>query len=290
MKTHTSLHIGFGAFIFVTVLTATPQAQRRGILPRIQGRGESRGRRGATETVQIAFQGMDRTYSIHVPGRLRLTDGPPAALVLAFHGGSQTAQQMEDMTGFSTLADRENFIVAYPQGVENSWADGRGSTTADTRHVDDVGFTGALIADIEKTHRIDPRRIYATGPSNGGILSNRLGCELADTLAAVGPVIGTIASNISPRCKPSRPIAVAGIQSVNDPLVPFAGGQVKENAHVGQGGSVDSARATQELWRAIDGCAAEPAVTTLPVRVNDGTSVSRRQFAGCKAGAVVVWY
>ena len=197
---------------------------------------------------------------------------------------------MEEMTGFSALADRDGVIVVYPQGVDHSWADGRGTTAADKQHVDDVGFASAMVADISRRASINAKQIYATGPSNGGIFSNRLGCELAATLAGIGPVIGAIASDVAPRCQPASPIAVVAIQSVNDPLVPFNGGQVKENARIGEGGSVASARATQELWRAADGCGSQPGVTTLPVRVNDGTSVVRRQFPGCKSGTDVVWY
>jgi polyhydroxybutyrate depolymerase len=212
------------------------------------------------------------------------------ALVLAFHGGSQTAEQMEAMTGFSALADRAGFVVAYPQGIDNSWADGRGTTAADRKHVDDVAFVSAIVADVARRASINAKQIYATGPSNGGILSNRLGCELAVTLAGIGPVIAAIASDVAPRCKPASPIAVVAIQSVSDPLVPFNGGEVGDNGRIGAGGSVESARATQDLWRAADGCGAQPGITPLPVRVNDGTSVVRRQFPGCKSGTDVVWY
>ena len=274
-----------GALVLVLAMSAALVAQRQGDLPSIQPRG--RGMASSTETVHLSFQGMDRTYLLHIP-----TGAGSAAvpLVLAFHGGSQTAAQMEAMTGFSALADREGFVVAYPQGIENSWADGRGTTPADKKHIDDVGFARAMVADIVKRAPINSRRIYATGPSNGGILSNRLGCEMAVTLASIGSVIGTIASNVAPGCKPSSAIAVVGIQSVNDPLVPFNGGQVKEGARIGEGGNVESARATQELWRDANGCGAQPGVTNLPVRVNDGTSVVRRQYSGCKQGSDVVWY
>jgi polyhydroxybutyrate depolymerase len=274
-----------GILLLAFVMAAPAAAQRQGRLPIAQGRGP--GAAPSSVTVHLPFQGLDRTYLLHAPTRAGST---PAALVLAFHGGSQTAEQMEAMTGFSALADREGFVVAYPQGIDNSWADGRGTTAADKQHVDDVGFASAIVADISRRASINVKQIYATGPSNGGILSNRLGCEMAATLAGIGPVISAIASDVAPRCRPASPIAVVAIQSVSDPLVPFNGGQVGENGRIGAGGRVASARATQDLWRAADGCGSQPGVTTLPVRVNDGTSVVQRQFPGCKGGTDVVWY
>src|SRR5438477_7723712 len=92
--------------VVALALSAPAESQRRGAI--IQGRG--RGVARSTQTVHLVFQGMDRTYLLHMPVR---TSSAPAPLVLAFHGGSQTADQMEEMSGFSELADREGFVVAY---------------------------------------------------------------------------------------------------------------------------------------------------------------------------------
>jgi polyhydroxybutyrate depolymerase len=238
-----------------------------------------------TQTVTIAFEGLTRRYLLHTPTNAN------GALVLAFHGGGETAGNQEEISHFDALADRERFIVAYPEGVGKSWADGRGTTNADRQHVDDVGFAKAIVADIARTHRVDRARVYATGPSNGGIFTNRLGCDAADTFAAIGPVIGTIPSAMVARCHPAAPVAVAGVQGVADPIVPFNGGDVGGTLQgAAAGGRVESSRATQELWRALNGCAPSVTTTDLPVRVRDGTSVTRRAYGGCRAGVEVVWY
>jgi polyhydroxybutyrate depolymerase len=235
--------------------------------------------------VTIRAGGVSRRYVLHAPA------DAGGALVLAFHGGGETPEEQERFSGLDALADREHFIVAYPEGIGRSWADGRGTTNADRQHVDDVGFAKAVVEDIARTHRVDRGRVFATGPSNGGIFVNRLGCEAADVFAAVAPVIGTMAAPLAPACRPSAPVSVVGIQGVADPVVPFSGGTVGGTlAGAAAGGSVTGSRMTEELWRRVDGCRPAPAITPLPPTVRDGTSVTRRVFEGCRAGSGVEWY
>jgi polyhydroxybutyrate depolymerase len=234
-----------------------------------------------SERITLSFQGRTRHYLLHAPSD---ADG---ALVLAFHGGSQPPENQEEISGFDLLADRERFIVAYPEGIERSWADGRGTTRAERLGVDDVGFAKAVVADIARTRTVDRARVFATGPSNGGIFANRLGCDAADTFAAIAPVIGTIATAHATSCHPSAPVAVIGVQGVADPVVPFDGGEVGGSLKGSAGGRVQSSRATQELWRSLAGCAPNPVSTSLPVRVQDGTAVTRREYTGCQDGADV---
>jgi polyhydroxybutyrate depolymerase len=153
-----------------------------------------------------------------------------------------------------------------------------------------VGFAKAVVADVARTHAVDRSRVYATGPSNGGIFSNRLGCEAADTFAAIGPVIGAIASGLAPACRPSAPVSVVGVQGVSDPVVPFSGGEVGGPLKGAAGGRVESSRGTQDLWRRLDGCAEGPSSVALPVLVDDGTAVTRRVYSGCRSRTEVAWY
>lgn len=240
----------------------------------------------------ISSQGRMRSYLLHVPaGSGSSQSGRLLPLVMVFHGGGGSPLDIASQTRFDALSDREHVLVAYPEGFEHSWADGRGTTKADRQGLDDVAFTRAIVDDIAKTHAIDRARIYATGPSNGGMFTNRLGCDAADLFAAIAPVIGTLAENVALRCRPAARISVVGVQGVADPVVPFAGGEVGGTIEaVAAGGRVQSSRATQELWRSIDGCDATPTSTPLPVRVNDGTSVTRRAYSGCRDATDVVWY
>ena len=132
-----------------------------------------------------------RTYYLHVPANLPADK--PAPLVLVFHGGGGTALGTERyLTHFSDLADQEDFLVAYPEGINQSWNDGRGtpSTAAANEKVDDLAFALAMIDEICQQHSVDPRRIYATGISNGAIFSHYLAANHAEKIAAIAPVVG----------------------------------------------------------------------------------------------------
>jgi len=273
------------AAVAAAVWSVSVAAQRETLRERLAERRAARGAATTATRVTLTFQGMTRSYLLHVP------PAPDGALLLAFHGGGETPENEEQISGFNTLADRERFLVAYPEGIGKSWADGRGTTNADKQGVDDVGFAKAMVNDIAKTHAVDRARVYATGASNGGIFSNTLGCRAADTFAAVAPVIGTIATAVAPTCRPSSPMPIVGVQGVADPVVPFAGGTVGGTLEgAAAGGQVQSSRATQELWRSLNGCSATATETTLPVRVQDGTSVTKREYGGCRNSASVVWY
>jgi polyhydroxybutyrate depolymerase len=223
--------------------------------------------------VTLSFQNRTREYLLYVPAA---TSG---SLVLAFHGGGQAAAQLQRMTGLDALADREHFIVAYPEAFERSWADGRNETSAEKQGIDDVGFAKAVIADIARMHPIDRSGVFATGLSNGAIFTHRLACEAAETFAAIAPVIGAMAKNTAGSCHPRVPVAIVAIQGRADPSVPFDG-----NEHL------QSSRATEEMWRSLNGCAPAVVSTSLPVLVRDGTSVARRSYANCRGHGDVVWY
>lgn len=227
----------------------------------------------ATRRVALSVQGRTREYLLHVP------PAPNGSLVLAFHGGGSAPVQLQRVSGLDALADREHFILAYPEAVERSWADGRNETSAEKQGVDDVGFAKAVIDDIARTLVINRARVFATGLSNGAIFTHRLGCEAAETFAAIAPVIGAIAKNTSGSCRPQMPVAVVAIQGRTDPSVSFEG-----NEHL------RSSRETEGIWRSLNGCSPEVVSTPLPVLVKDGTSVQRRSYAGCRDNGDVVWY
>jgi polyhydroxybutyrate depolymerase len=229
--------------------------------------------------------GRTRSYILHLPRGFSPAKTYP--LVLVFHGGMGTGARIQQSTRFDAKADANGFIAVFPDGVGNHWNDGRGTANPD---VDDVGFVRQLIASLKSRLPIDSRRIYATGISNGGKFSMRLACELADVLAAVGSDIGPMPTNLLPTCKPARPIAILGIQGGADPLIPIAGGALRESPRFGRGGRVESAASTMTFWAKANGCDQRPAFEREPPRVNDGTGVDKYTYAGCARGAPVVYY
>ncbi len=221
---------------------------------------------------------MDRTYTLHVP------PGDPVGLVLNLHGGGGTGVGQQNLTDFDSVADAHSLLVVYPDGYEKSWADGRGASPADRRHVDDVGFLVGLVGKLQNDYNIGPGHVFVTGMSNGGFMSNRLACDRADVFAAIAPVAGTLGVGVA--CNPSRPVSVWEALGTADPLVPFKGGAVHGRGGVSHSISVNS---MMEKWRSADGCQGTPSAQVLP-NVGDGTVVHRFDSTACAASTEVVFY
>jgi polyhydroxybutyrate depolymerase len=233
----------------------------------------------ASEQRSMEFAGQPRTYRVHVPPGY---DGSkPVALVLGFHGGGGTSQTAERTLGFDALADRHGFIAVYPQGLENHWNDGRvGARFPNTNKNDDVGFVRALVAEVSRIWKIDRRRIYSVGNSNGGFIGNRLAWEASDLFAAISAGAGTIGQNVEAGFAPKGPVSILEFHGTKDPTVPFEGGPV-----AAQGGTAISAHKMIELWVKANGCPAKPETDQIA-----GARVTRETYAGCHAGTDVVFY
>ena len=184
---------------------------------------------GDEHTVEgkIEVDGRERTYRLHVPPGCK----KPAPLVIEMHGGGSDAKKAERHGGWSDLSDAEGFIVVYPEAVEGNWNDGRGEKTMKSHreNIDDVKFILALVDSIDG---VDPKRVYATGASNGGMMSHRLGIEATDRIAAIAPIIGGIPEALD--FNPKAPLAVMIIQGTKDPLVPYEGGAVGARGREGK--------------------------------------------------------
>ena len=135
----------------------------------------------------ISIGPLQRTYQLHVPAGL----DHPSGLVLNLHGAGATGSGQAAVTGFNAVADAHGFAVVYPDGIDQSWADGRGASVPDRQGVDDVGFLVALAERLVQEYRIPPGRVFATGMSAGAFMVNRLACQRADVVAAIAPVAGT---------------------------------------------------------------------------------------------------
>lgn len=235
-----------------------------------------------TGTGKLEHGGRKRTFQYHLPAGLKAS----APLVLALHGRLGQGKNQAELTGFDTVAERGGFIAVYPDGVERSWADGRGTTPADKQGVDDVGFLTALVDHFIEKFGVDRRRVYAAGMSNGAMMSYRLACERADRFAAIAPVAAQMGQKLAERCAPSRPVPVISFVGTEDPMVPFAGGPVS-----GDRGPVLSAVETRAKWAAFAGCEGEPKVSQEPdPEPGDSTRVRREAHGPCREGAEVVFY
>lgn len=187
-----------------------------------------------TKKEEIVYDGRARTYILHIPKSYN--GETPMPLVIALHGGGGRAESMQGKSGFNKLADKEGFIVVYPDGTgrfENrlfTWNAGYCCGYALDNNIDDIGFIRALIEKVQQTLKIDPNMIYITGHSNGGMMSYRLGSELSDVVAAIAPVAGSIGGKANEDseewiiAEPSFPVSVIAIHGLLDESVAYNGG------------------------------------------------------------------
>jgi polyhydroxybutyrate depolymerase len=218
-----------------------------------------------TSLHHIKVGGRDRSYRLYMPAGLPAS----ARLVVVMHGVSGSARQAERAYGWDKLADTGRFVVAYPDGLNRSWnVDGESCCGRSGREgVDDVAFISAAVADITNNVSINRARVYATGMSNGGIMSYTLACT-TDIFSAIGPVAGI---QLNP-CRSPHAASVMHIHGTRDRLVPYDGGQ---GFSVINGPSV---RDVNTFWRNVDQCGAAAvttngAVTTSTARCADNRGV-----------------
>ena len=177
----------------------------------------------------LTHGGRMREYLVYVPRGY--DNARPVPLVFNFHGNTMTASQQRDFSGMNETADEKGFVVVYPQGISNGWNAGACCGEAQTSNVDDVGFTRAMVDAVQAKICIDPHRIYASGFSNGGRMTYRLGCEMADVFAALAPVAGTKSFpdlQNSPGCNPEHPISLIDFMGSADSRVAAQPGQIAE--------------------------------------------------------------
>jgi len=231
---------------------------------------------GTTEH-DLTVNGLARSYLLHVPpGIDRLQ---PVPVVFAFHGlGGNPADEVS-RSGFDPVADTNHFLVLYPTGSgdDSSWNAGSCCglhNSALENKVDETAFVQQMLADLGASFRVDPKRVYAMGFSNGAALAYRLACEMSDTIAA-------IAANAAPMmvdaCQPRQPVAVMHVHGLADFIVPFDGGT----------SSLDSTwvfpPVTDSIatWVRLDGCTGAPQVERLK------NVITQTVYAACQGGTAV---
>ncbi|MBI3928158.1 MAG: esterase [Armatimonadetes bacterium] len=226
----------------------------------------------------------ERTYLLHLPPGYREKAALP--LMFCLHGGGGTARGIERSTGFSKLADREGFLVVYPDGADRHWNDGREDGPGQGH--DDVDFIRRLLDHLKASYPIDPGRVYATGPSNGGMMSQRLGAELSDRFVAIAPVIGGISEPVARAFHPARPVSVLILQGTADPWVPYVGGDVEVRPGVSRGRIIATEKAVS-LWVTHNGCKPQPVSQSLPdTDPSDGCNAELRRYPDGREGTEVI--
>jgi polyhydroxybutyrate depolymerase len=216
---------------------------------------------------QLELQSRTRKFTVYVPTAIKADARVP--LVLDFHGNGSSGSQEESGSGWRQKADKEGFVVAYPDGVGNGWNVGNCCGEALMSNSDDVGFAKAIVQSVSAAVCIDDKRVYATGISNGAGLAHRIACEAADVFAAIAAASADL---VTDPCKPARPISELSVRGLSDTLVAYAGGNTGSTGWYSPG-----AKGTLDLWKKIDGCTG---TLQMPRQYCEG-------YTGCEAGTEI---
>ena len=193
--------------------------------------------------------------------------------------------------GFNRLADIEGFIVVYPDGVERHWNDGRNLTRyyAHRENIDDVGFISALIDALNEKYNVDMEKIYVVGMSNGALMAFKLALELSEKISAIAAVAGSMSVNILNMTKPTSEVSVLMINGMDDPLVPWKGGNIHFAGF--DLGRILSIPDTVEYWVLHNNCSVKLDRFYLPdIDKTDGSRVWVEQYVNPESGAEVILY
>jgi polyhydroxybutyrate depolymerase len=265
------------------------------ILVFIPAAGWSQGihRQSGQYTESLIDGDRERNYILHLPPQYGSQENLP--LVLAFHGGGGSSLQLLDSCGLAAKADKEGFILVAPNGTGIfrkrllTWNVGFGFGYAMRKHIDDIGFVRKLLEKLEANLKIDPKRIFATGISNGGILCHFLAGALSDKISAIAPVVACIGGKkelsepfIYPST-PEKPVSVIAFNGLLDQHIPYQGGIQQKS--VAKPVYVTAADDMHSFWVKVDKCRLQP-----KVEVNQPDKYKVITYSGGLGGSEVVQY
>ncbi len=272
---------------------------------------------GAQETKETITVGdVERSYLVHLPKGYDEKQHYPAVVLL--HGMSQEADDMERLTRFNELADKDGVIAVYPSALHGRWNIGvqeppvrqyrrgpyrrpgwgypgrypPGRQPGGQREprerprparADDLDFFNRMLDKLAARFSVDASRVYFVGLSEGGFMTMKLGCGLTDRIAAIATVGAALPKTMV--CVPSRPLPVAMINGTSDPVVKYGGG-------VGKHGGIPtiSVEDTAKQWAKLNRCAEKPARSKLRAHTKGGMETKVDTYDGCQQNAQVVLY
>ena len=228
--------------------------------------------------------GIPRSYTLYVP---RAYDpGEPMPLIVALHGRGGDGGGMAYLSRLNELAERAGVIVAYPDGLNREWSYLRGAPGyAEAGQPDDVGFLTRLVDDLARDLAIDRQRVYVTGFSNGGFMTQHLACEASETFAAFASIGATLAPSFITDCEDAPPVPILLMHGTDDPVVAWEG--------AAYGGTILAASMpdTAIFWAEHNQCDPEQVVREdVPKADPDApTAVRRFRIGGCAGRGFVLY-
>ena len=194
---------------------------------------------------------MDRPFSLHIPTGFQADTAVP--LVILLHGYTSSGYGEESYLKITAESDKKGFLYATPDGTKESSASAPQFWNATDAccnfygsKVDDSGYISGIITELSKQFKIDPKRVYLIGHSNGAFMSYRMACDHADQIAAIVSLAGAMWQDTA-KCNPKRPVSVLEVHGTADERIDFNGADIVGNKY-------PSVATTIADWRKFDGC------------------------------------
>ena len=236
----------------------------------------------------ITVGSLQRSYIVHVPSHRPMTQSGTLLaypLTIVLHGSSGSGDDIRGTTNMDSVSEANRVVVVYPNGVAGAgglfptdWNAGTCCGEAGREGIDDLGFMRAMIAELSAKLPIDKRRIHVAGFSDGGRMAYYMACQMADQIAAIGVVSGSLRDD---SCTPSRAVAVIALHGTADPIVPYDE-SIDSPMPDPVDASMDALPPSVQFWVVQDGCAVASDSSFTP-------SVIRTTFAKC-SGSDVAFY
>lgn len=276
------------AVVCVLLLAAACSSSSTSVSPGTDAASPTRG-----DFDPVAFGGA-RPTQLYVP--TGYSDATPAPLLVLLHGYGASGGVQDLYLGLRQHAESRGFLYVFPDGTVDKagnhfWNATDACCDFDATHVDDSAYVSGLIKEIGTRYKVDPKRVFLVGHSNGAFMSFRMSCDHADQIAAMVGIAGATWLDPS-KCKPAAPVSVLQVHGTTDETVlydgaPNLGSLPGDSAYPG-------AKVTMSTWAGYDGCATTLDTSAPSLDLDDtlaGTETTVSKYAsGCKSGsAVELW-
>jgi polyhydroxybutyrate depolymerase len=198
-----------------------------------------------------------RPFALYTPSSYR--DDTAMPLVILLHGLGQSGELVESYFKLQPLSESQGFLYVHPDGTANpaghQFWDATDACCAFGDTADDVRYVTSIIDEVGHSRNVDSSRVYVMGHSNGGFMSYRLACDIAERIAAIASLAGATWADVS-KCNPSEPVSVLHVHGTADVAIAYDGGTNPPN-----GGQYPGAATSVVTWAGYDGCRAESLTT-----------------------------
>ena len=211
--------------------------------------------------------GLTRDFVYYKPSSWTPSESLPLLIVL--HGVTQTGSGIMNITGFNSIAESDNFIVCYPDGINASW---NADMDIINSQVDDLGFIEELSIYMQNNLNTDPTKQYLTGISNGAFMCHKILCESTQCYAGAATVAGTMSHSVSQNCNPQNNTDILHIHGTLDAVVSY-------NGSPSTGISVDE---LMDTWKSFYNCNETPNIDQMPnINILDLSYAERHRYLNC---------